>query len=211
MVEEKEKTSEDEQSVDNSVSKGDEDQKEKIDISRMKWYVVHTYSGYEENVKLALEQRIKKHKLQKYFGEIFIPSETVEPSTKPKKEGQEKKKKQKFFPGYILVQMEMNKDTWHLVRKTPRVTGFVGNQQSPTPLPEEDVKKLRQQIEDGELKPRVAIDVDDEVRVIEGPFMNFTGKVVSVNPERGRLTVEVSIFGRRTPVELDFSQVEKIS
>lgn len=186
-----------------------EEQKKEAEKEEMKWYIVHTYSGYEENVKNLLKQRIEKNKMGKYFGEIFIPSEEI---VKEEKQGDKSKgKKRKFFPGYIFVQMVMNKDTWHLVRRVPYVTGFVGNQTQPQPVQDEDVLKLMKKIEKGELKVKASVEVGDKVRVIEGPFINFSGEVVSVNPERGRLTVKVSIFGRSTPVELDFSQVEKIS
>ena len=175
----------------------------------MKWYVVHTYSGFENKAKKSLEEKIRMEGLQDSFGEILIPVEQVVEMVK----GEKKTSKRKFLPGYILVQMEMNDRTWHLVKNTPKVTGFVGaaaNEQPP-PISNAEVQRLTTQISEGTLKPkpRVQFEEGDTVRVIDGPFANFNGTVEEVNPEKGRVKVLVSIFGRATPVELDFMQVEK--
>ena len=175
----------------------------------MKWYVVHTYSGFENKAKKSLEDKIKLEGLGELFGEILIPMEQVVEMVK----GEKKTSKRKFFPGYILVQMTMNDRSWHLVKNTPKVTGFVGaaaNEQPP-PISSAEVQRLTTQISEGTLKPkpRVQFEERDTVRVIDGPFANFNGTVEEVNPEKGRVKVLVSIFGRATPVELDFMQVEK--
>jgi len=175
----------------------------------MKWYVVHTYSGFENKAKKSLEDKIKLEGLGELFGEILIPMEQVVEMVK----GEKKTSKRKFFPGYILVQMTMNDRSWHLVKNTPKVTGFVGaaaNEQPP-PISASEVTRLTTQISEGTLKPkpRVQFEEHDTVRVIDGPFANFNGTVEEVNPEKGRVKVLVSIFGRATPVELDFMQVEK--
>jgi transcriptional antiterminator NusG len=175
----------------------------------MRWYVVHTYSGFENKAKKSLEDRIRLEGLAEEFGEILIPMEQVVEM----RGGEKKTTRRKFFPGYILVQMAMNDRTFHLVKNTPKVTGFVGaaaNEQPP-PISDAEVKRLTTQISEGTLKPkpRVQFDEGDTVRVIDGPFANFNGTVEEVNPEKGRVKVLVSIFGRATPVELDFMQVEK--
>ena len=177
--------------------------------TKMRWYVVHTYSGFENKAKKSLEDKIKLEGLGTQFGEILIPMEQVVEMVK----GEKKTSKRKFFPGYILVQMLMNDRTWHLVKNTPKVTGFVGaaaNEQPP-PISDAEVTRLTTQISEGTLKPkpRVQFSDGDTVRVIDGPFANFNGTVEEVNPEKGRVKVLVSIFGRATPVELDFMQVEK--
>ncbi len=177
--------------------------------TKMRWYVVHTYSGFENKAKKSLEDKIKLEGLGTQFGEILIPMEQVVEMVK----GEKKTSKRKFFPGYILVQMLMNDRTWHLVKNTPKVTGFVGaaaNEQPP-PISDAEVTRLTTQISEGTLKPkpRVQFSDGDTVRVIDGPFPNFNGTVEEVNPEKGRVKVLVSIFGRATPVELDFMQVEK--
>jgi len=178
-------------------------------VADMKWYVVHTYSGFENKAKKSLEDKIKLEGLADQFGESLIPMEQVVEMVK----GEKKTSKRKFFPGYILVQMAMNDRTWHLVKNTPKVTGFVGaaaNEQPP-PISNAEVQRLTTQISEGTLKPkpRVQFEEGDTVRVIDGPFANFNGTVEEVNPEKGRVKVLVSIFGRATPVELDFMQVEK--
>jgi len=177
--------------------------------TKMRWYVVHTYSGFENKAKKSLEDKIRLEGLGDQFGEILIPMEQVVEMVK----GEKKTSKRKFFPGYILVQMLMNDRTWHLVKNTPKVTGFVGaaaNEQPP-PISDAEVTRLTTQISEGTLKPkpRVQFSDGDTVRVIDGPFANFNGTVEEVNPEKGRVKVLVSIFGRATPVELDFMQVEK--
>lgn len=177
----------------------------------MRWYVVHTYSGFENKAKKSLLDRIRLENLQDNFGEILIPMEQVVEMVK----GEKKTSKRKFFPGYILVQMLMNDRTWHLVKNTPKVTGFVGarSNEQPPPITDAEVQRLTTQISEGTLKPkpRVQFDEGDTVRVIDGPFANFNGTVEEVNPDKGRVKVLVSIFGRATPVELDFMQVEKTS
>jgi transcription termination/antitermination protein NusG len=173
-----------------------------------KWYVVHTYSGYENRAKKSLEERIKQFKLDLKFGEILIPTENV---MELGKGGQKKTTKRKFFPGYMLVEMELCDETWHLVKSTPKITGFVGSATKPPSIPETEVRRLTRQIDEGTLKPkpRVQFEEGENVRVIDGPFQNFNGVVDAVNPDKGRVRVLVSIFGRSTPVELEFVQVEK--
>jgi transcriptional antiterminator NusG len=175
----------------------------------MKWYGVHTYSGYENKVKLNLEERIRMMGAEEYFGEILIPSETVVEL----KNGERRTSSRKFFPGYILVRMELNDETWHIVKDTPKVTGFVGGGINPPSIPDEDVAKITTRMEEGveRPKPKVEFEVGETVRVIDGPFLNFTGVVEDVKPDRAKLKVMVSIFGRVTPVELEFIQVEKTS
>lgn len=176
-----------------------------------KWYVVHTYSGFENKAKKTLEDRIRMEGLQEHFGEILVPMEQVVEMVK----GEKKTSKRKILPGYILVQMQMNDRTWTLVKNTPKVTGFLGSaaNEQPPPLREAEVQRLTAQISEGTLKPkpRVQYDEGDTVRVIDGPFANFNGTIEEVNPDKGRVRVLVSIFGRATPVELDFMQIEKTS
>ena len=172
-----------------------------------KWYVVHTYSGFENKVKKSLEERVRQEELDDSVGEILIPMEQVVEMVK----GEKKTSKRKFFPGYILVQMEMNDRTWHLVKNTPKITGFVGNATKPPAVSEHEIARLTTQLSEGALKPKpkVQFDEGDQVRVIDGPFANFNGTVEEVKPDKGKVRVLVSIFGRATPVELDFMQVEK--
>jgi transcriptional antiterminator NusG len=171
-----------------------------------KWYGVHTYSGFENKVRLTLQERVKNHDLQEQFGEILIPSETVVEL----KKGEKKTSSRKFFPGYILVNMELNDETWHVVKETPKITGFVGGL-NPFVIPDEEVQKITKRMEEGAEKPRpkIEFEVGESVRVTDGPFLNFSGVVEDVKPEKGKLRVMVSIFGRATPVELEFMQVEK--
>ncbi len=170
-----------------------------------KWYIVHTYSGFEEKVKVTLLERIKNAGQDAYFGEILVPTEQVLEMIK----GAKKTTERKFFPGYILVNMELNDETWHTVRSTPKVTGFVGNDLNPPSLSDADAMKIIGRIKDGakKPKPKVIYEVGDSVRVIDGPFANFQGVVDEVFPDKGRVRVMVSIFGRSTPVELEFVQV----
>jgi transcriptional antiterminator NusG len=175
-----------------------------------KWYAVHTYSGFENKVKKSLEERVRQANLQELFGEILIPMEQVVEMVK----GEKKTSKRKFFPGYVLVQMEMDDGTWHLVKGTAKVTGFVGAAKIPKDVPaisDKEVARLTSQISEGTLKPKpkVQFEEGDPVRVTDGPFSNFNGTVEEVKPEKGKVRVLVSIFGRATPVELDFMQVEK--
>lgn len=170
-----------------------------------KWYVVHTYSGFENKVKVSLQERISAAGMQDYFSDVLIPEEDVVELVS----GEKKTSKRKFFPGYILVHMEMNDDTWHIVNDTPKVTGFIGGKDKPTPIPDRDVENLKTRIDEGTLKPKpkFTFEEGDHVRIIDGPFTNFDGVIDDVKPEKGKLRVIVSIFGRSTPVELDFIQV----
>jgi transcriptional antiterminator NusG len=174
----------------------------------MHWYVVHAYSGFEKSVQRTLKDRAERAGMAEKFGEILVPVEEVVEM----KGGQKSISERKFFPGYVLVQMEMTDDTWHLVKSTPKVTGFVGGTATkPTPIPEREVQAIMQQIQEGVEKPRpkVMFEVGEAVRVIDGPFTDFNGAVEEVNYEKSKLRVSVLIFGRSTPVELDFGQVEK--
>ena len=172
-----------------------------------KWYVVHTLSGFEYRAKAALEERIKLLGKKELFGEILVPTEKVVELVKGKK----KTSSRKFFPGYILVQMVLNEETWHIVKGTPKVTGFVGGSTNPPSLSDKEVQEITQQMEEGALKPkpRVLFSVGESVKVIDGPFVDFNGVVEDVRPDRGKLRVLISIFGRATPVELEFVQVER--
>ena len=172
-----------------------------------KWYVVHTLSGFEQKAKAALEEKIKTLGKQDLFGEILIPAEKVVELIKGKK----KTSSRKFFPGYLLVQMELNDETWHVVKGTPKVTGFVGGSTQPPSVSEEEVKEITHQMEEGAVKPRprVLFSVGENVKVIDGPFADFNGVVGEVRPDKGKLRVLISIFGRATPVELEFVQVER--
>ncbi|MCB0360035.1 MAG: transcription termination/antitermination protein NusG [Bdellovibrionales bacterium] len=171
------------------------------------WYVVHTYSGYESRAKLSLEERIRAEGVEDKFGNVLVPEETVVELVR----GQKKTSKRKFYPGYILVQMDLDNETWHVVKDTPKVTGFVGDARNPTPLSDDEVKTLIGQIEGGASRPRprVQFEEGDAVKVIDGPFADFNGTVDEVKADKGKLRVLISIFGRNTPVELDFIQVEK--
>lgn len=177
-------------------------------IGDKNWYVVHTYSGYEHKAKLALEDRIKTQRKEAYFDEIIVPEENVVELVK----GQKKTTKRRFFPGYILVKMFLNEESWHIVKNTPKITGFVGDKIKPVPVPESEVQKMTNRIAEGRVKPRprISFQEGENVRVIDGPFSNFNGVVEDVNPDKGKVKVLVSIFGRSTPVELDFIQVEKV-
>ena len=173
----------------------------------LKWYVVHTYSGYENRVKQTLEERIASSSHPEKFGEVLIPTEQVVELVK----GKRRTSSRKFYPGYILVQMELEEDTWHLVKDTPKVTGFLGGRDTPAPVTDEEAEQIMSQVEAGKLKPqpKYFFEPGDEVRVIDGPFTNFTGTVEDVRPDKGKIRVLVSIFGRPTPVELEFVQVSK--
>ena len=171
------------------------------------WYVVHTFSGYEQKAKAALEERIKTLGMQDFFSEILVPVEKVVELVKGKK----KTSSRKFFPGYILVQMELNNETWHVVKETPKVTGFVGGTTNPSSVSDEEVKSITRQMEEGAIrpKPRVLFSAGESVKVVDGPFADFNGVVEEVRPDKGKLRVLISIFGRATPVELEFVQVER--
>jgi len=174
----------------------------------MRWYVVHAYSNFENKVKLSLLERIKRFQMEDSFGEILIPKEEVVEM----KEGQQRRSERKFFPGYVLVQMEMNDDTWHLIKDTPKVLGFIGGtSDKPAPITDREADSILQRVQEGVDKPRpkVLFEPGEVVRVTDGPFNDFNGVVEEVNYEKSKLVVAVLIFGRSTPVELDFSQVEK--
>jgi len=173
-----------------------------------RWYVVHAYSGFEKSVARNLKERIERSGMQESFGQILVPVEEVVEM----KSGQKNISERKFFPGYVLVEMEMTDDSWHLVKNTPKVTGFVGGSaMRPTPISDKEVQAILQQIQEGveKPKPKILFEAGEGVRVREGPFTDFHGTVEEVNYDKNKLRVSVSIFGRATPVELDFSQVEK--
>ena len=171
-----------------------------------KWYVVHTYSGFEEKVKASIEENVQRKGLEGRIGQILIPAEKVFEL----KSGKKKETSKKFYPGYILIEMEMDEETWHLVRSTPRVTGFVGGRE-PTPLQDEEVEIVIQQIEKGPAPPAKAkFDKGDNVRIMDGPFSNFSGFIDEVDADHNKVRVMVTIFGRQTPVDLNFLQVEKV-
>jgi transcription termination/antitermination protein NusG len=174
----------------------------------LKWYIVHTYSGFENKVKLNLEERVKALKQETYFGKVLVPTEQVVEL----KKGQKKTSSRKFYPGYIMVQMALNKETWHTVRNTAKVTGFLGGGSEPYPVPDSEAERIILQMEEGitKPKPRYSFEEGDEIRVVDGPFNNFQGTVEEVKPDKEKLRVLITIFGRATPVELDFMQVNKI-
>lgn len=174
-----------------------------------KWYIVNTQTGCESTAKSAIEERIRTAKLEKFFGEILIPAESVVELVK----GQKKEKSRKFFPGYIFVRMFLNDDTWHLVRNSSKVSGFVGGKTRPPEVPEAEVLRVTQQMAGIAEKPRpkVKFALGENVMVVDGPFSNFNGTVEEINEDKGKIKVLVSIFGRPTPVELDFLQVQKVS
>lgn len=172
-----------------------------------RWYVVQVYSGFEDKVQGMLRENAERAGLADAFGEIMVPREEVVEL----KGGQKVTSQRKFFPGYILVEMEMSDETWHVVRDTRQVSGFLGSGGKPRPMPKSEVDRLCRQIEEGveRPKPKVLFEVGEAVRVIDGPFASFNGVVEEVDEEKGKLKVSVSIFGRPTPVELDYVQVEK--
>lgn len=172
----------------------------------MKWYVVHTYSGHENRARMSLLERVKNAALDEYFGEVLIPTESVMEVVK----GQRRTSTRKFYPGYIFVQMVLDERTFHLVKSTPKITGFLGGSK-PTPVPEREITGIHSAMTEGKSKPKpkVIFEQGDNVRVIDGPFSNFSATVEEVKPDKQKVRVLVSIFGRATPVELDFTQVEK--
>jgi transcriptional antiterminator NusG len=175
---------------------------------KLQWYVVHTYSGYEASVKKQLLERVRAAGREDQFGEILVPAEQVIELVKGKK----RTATRNLFPGYILVQMELTDDTWHLINNTPKVTGFVGGSTNPPPISEEEVREIAAQMEEGATRPkaRVAFEVGEQVKVIDGPFADFNGVVEEIRPDRGTLKVSISIFGRSTSVEMELVQVEKV-
>ena len=173
------------------------------------WYIIHTYSGFEKKVKESLEGRVAAFGLEEKIGRVMVPTEDVIEV----RGGKKIVSPRMFYPGYVLVEMEMNDDTWHVVRSTPRVTGFVGSGQTPSPLSEEEVQAIlnRSATPTEKQKPKLTFERNEQVRIVDGPFSSFNGVVEEVNPDRNTLKVSVTIFGRSTPVELDFTQVEKTS
>ncbi len=176
--------------------------------SSKKWYIVHTYSGFEDRVKETLRQRADALGMGDAIGEVRIPTETIVEY----RGGKKRETQRKFFPGYILVEMEMSDAAWHVVKNTPKVTGFVGSGKKPTPLSQEEVDQILEQVVSAKEKPKpkYIFDKSEPVKIIDGPFNNFSGVVEEVNLDRNTLKVMVTIFGRQTPVELDFSQVQKL-
>jgi transcriptional antiterminator NusG len=175
----------------------------------MKWYIIHTYSGFERKVKESLESRVRAYpELEHRIGQVLIPTESVTEVRGGKKYTSERM----FYPGYVLVEMDMDDNVWHVVKSTPRVTGFVGTGQQPTPLSEEEVQQIVYRVADSKEKPKLKVkfEKNESVRITEGPFASFTGIVDEVNEDRETLKVMVTIFGRSTPVELEFGQVEKV-
>ncbi|MAS88134.1 MAG: transcription termination/antitermination protein NusG [Micavibrio sp.] len=173
-----------------------------------KWYVLHVYSGFEQKIADAINANAAKQGLEEYIGDIMIPKEEVMEVKKGKRVAVERK----FFPGYLLVQLEMNDTVWHLVKSVPKVTGFLGGGKKPIPMTESEAQRLIQQVQEGVDRPRstVSFDIGEEVKVTDGPFASFAGHVEEVDEDKQKLKVTVSIFGRATPVELDYSQVEKV-
>jgi transcription termination/antitermination protein NusG len=172
------------------------------------WYIVHTYSGFESRVKATLQEKIKSLGKEELFGQIIVPTEQVVELVK----GRKKISSRKFYPGYIMVQMVLTDETWHIVQDTDKVTGFLGGKLKPVPISEEEAKRILTRMDDGQErpKPKFLFEEGDEVRVVDGPFTNFNGMVEEVKPDKAKLKVMISIFGRSTPVELDFVQVIKI-
>jgi transcriptional antiterminator NusG len=177
-------------------------------MSSKRWYVVHAYSGHEKKVANSLRERVARAGMQEFFGDILVPTEEVIEM----RGGQKRKSERKFFPGYVLVQMELTDETWHLVKETPRVMGFIGGKaDKPAPITDREAAAILQQVQDSEEKPRpkTMFEPGELVRVVEGPFNDFNATVEEVNYDKSRLRVAVMIFGRSTPVELEFNQVEK--
>ncbi|MEM6811822.1 MAG: transcription termination/antitermination protein NusG [Pseudomonadota bacterium] len=174
----------------------------------MRWYVLHVYSGFENKVADAIHEKARKLKLAERVGEIMVPTEEVVEVKRGKRTNAERK----FFPGYVLAKLDMSDQVWHMVKDTPKVTGFLGASNKPSPISEKEAEALMKQIQEGVDSPRpsVTFDVGEEVKVADGPFASFNGIVEEVDEEKGKLKVSVSIFGRATPVELEYSQVEKM-
>lgn len=174
----------------------------------MRWYVVHAYSGYEKRVQNALKERIQLHNMQDHFGDVLVPTEEVVEV----RDGKKRKSERKFYPGYVLVQMDMNDESWHLVKQTPRVMGFIGGTaDKPAPITDREADAILQRVRDGADRPthKTIYEPGEVVRVTDGPFADFNGVVEGVDYDKSRLQVAVTIFGRATPVELEFTQVEK--
>ncbi|MFZ2724822.1 MAG: transcription termination/antitermination protein NusG [Methylococcaceae bacterium] len=174
----------------------------------LRWYVVHAYSNFENKVKQALEERIKRDGLQQFFGRILVPTEEIVEM----RSGQQRKSERKFFPGYVLVEMELTNETWHLVKDVPKVLGFIGGTSDrPAAITEKEAMTILNKVEEGVNKPRpkILFEVGEVIRIIDGPFKDFNGIVEEVNYEKNKLKISVLIFGRSTSVELDFGQIEK--
>ena len=173
-----------------------------------RWYVVHVFSGFEKKVAQAIKERAQQHGMAPMIEDVMVPTDSVVEMRKNKKVSAERK----FFPGYVLVKMDMSNDSWHLVRNTPKVTGFLGAKDKPQPISEREAERLINQVKEGIEKPKPAIlfEVGEQVRVSDGPFTSFNGVVEEIDEEKSRLKVSVSIFGRPTPVELEYTQVEKV-
>ena len=173
-----------------------------------RWYVVHVYSGFEKKIAEQIKAQAEQNGLGEQFDEVLVPSENVVEVRRGVKVSSE----HKFFPGYVLVKMELTDDAWHLVKNTPKVTGFLGSKTKPSPIPESEAERILKQSQEGVERPRPAVlfDIGEQVRVSDGPFASFNGTVEEVDEEKGRLKVSVSIFGRSTPVELEYGQVEKV-
>ena len=173
-----------------------------------RWYVVHVYSGFEKKIAQQIKDQAIQSGLGEQFEEVLVPSENVVEMRR----GQKVSSEHKFFPGYVLVKMDLTDDAWHLVKNTPKVTGFLGSKTKPSPIPESEAERILKQSQEGVERPRPAVlfDIGEQVRVSDGPFASFNGTVEEVDEEKGRLKVSVSIFGRSTPVELEYGQVEKV-
>ena len=194
--------------VDKEVPEVDVDKEvPEVDVNKS-WYVIHTYSGFEQKVKISLEEQFERSSSREALGEIIIPVEDVVEVRKGKK----KVSSRKFFPGYILISVDMSQDIWYMIKNTAKVTGFLGSGGKPVPLSEDEVKTIKGQIsgETSQPKPKFSFEKGESVRVIEGPFINFNGTVDEVNQSKGKVRVMVSIFGRATPVELEFPQIEAV-
>ncbi len=174
----------------------------------MRWYIVHAYSNFEKKVAEAIEEKAKQKGLDHFFDRILVPTEKVVEVRRGRKVDSERK----FFPGYVLVRADLNDEVFHLIKNTPRVTGFLGSEQKPVPIPDSEAERILGQVQEGVERPKatVSFEIGENVRVSDGPFASFNGVVQDVDEERARLKVEVSIFGRATPVELEYAQVEKV-